>query len=326
MALGGALTRPRLTVLAGGVGAARFLSGLVEAAPGAEITVIGNTADDFEVHGLHVSPDLDTVAYTLAGHADVQRGWGLAGESWTTLRQLRRLGGETWFQLGDLDLATHLRRTELLRAGFTLSAATSELCERLGVPVRLLPMTDDRVESRVLTEDGRDLHLQEFLVREAARPPIREVVLRGAAQARAPQEVLRALASADAILFAPSNPVISIGPILAVPGVTQAVRAHPLVAAVSPIVAGRAIKGPAVEMLRSRGLDPSALGVAQAYRGLAHLLVLDEADRELSAQISDLGMRVHTCPTLMVDRAARRRLAEEVLASLAPLAGAGSRP
>lgn len=306
------------------MGAARFLSGLVEAAPEAEITVIGNTADDFEVHGLHVSPDLDTVAYTLAGYADVRRGWGLAGESWTTLRQLERLGGETWFQLGDLDLATHLRRTELLRAGFTLTAATLELCDRLRVPVRLLPMTDDRVESRVRTEDGRDLHLQEYLVREAAQPRIAEVVLRGASRARAPQEVLGALASADAILFAPSNPVISIGPILAVPGVAEAVRAHPLVAAVSPIVAGRAIKGPAVEMLRSRGLEPSAVGVAQAYRGLAHLLVVDEVDENLSGPIADLGMRVHTCPTLMVDRAARRRLAEEVLAALAPLTGAGS--
>ena len=305
------------------MGAARFLSGLLEAAPGAEITVIGNTADDFEVHGLHVSPDLDTVAYTLSGHADLRRGWGLEGESWTTLRQLERLGGETWFQLGDLDLATHLRRTELLRAGFSLTAATQELCDRLRVPVRLLPMTDDRVESRVRTEDGRDLHLQEYLVREGAQPPIREVVLRGAIRSRAPQEVLRSLASADAILFAPSNPVISIGPILAVPGVAEAVRGHPLVAAVSPIVAGRAIKGPAVEMLRSRGLSPSALGVAQAYRGLAHLLVVDEADRDLSGPIAELGMRVHTCPTLMVDGAARRRLAEEVLAALAPLTGAG---
>ncbi len=306
------------------MGGARFLSGLVEAAPSAEITVIGNTADDFEVHGLHVSPDLDTVAYTLSGHADARRGWGLARESWTTLRQLGRLGGETWFQLGDLDLATHLRRTELLRAGFSLSVATKELCDRLGVPVRLLPMTDDRVESRVHTEDGRDLHLQEYLVREAAQPAIREVVLLGASRARAPQEVLEALASADAILFAPSNPVISIGPILAIPGVAEAVRAHPLVAAVSPIVAGRAIKGPAVEMLRSRGLDPSAVGVAQAYRGLAHLLVVDEADRDLSGRIAALGMRVHICPTLMVDGAARRRLAEEVLTALAPLAGAGS--
>jgi LPPG:FO 2-phospho-L-lactate transferase len=306
------------------VGGARFLSGLVEAAPTAEITVIGNTGDDFEVHGLHVSPDLDTVAYTLSGHADARRGWGLAGESWTTLGQLRRLGGETWFQLGDLDLATHLRRTELLRAGLSLSAATKQLCERLGVPVRLLPMTDDRVESRVQTEDGRDLHLQEYLVREAARPAIREVVLRGASQARAPRAVLDALASADAIIFAPSNPVISIGPILAVPGVAEAVRAHPLVAAVSPIVAGRAIKGPAVEMLRSRGLDPSALGVAQAYRGLVHLLVVDEVDHDLSRPISDLGVQVHTCPTLMADGAARRRLAEEVLNALAPLAGAGT--
>ena len=318
--------RLRLTVLAGGVGAARFLSGLVEAAPTADITVIGNTADDFEVHGLHVSPDLDSVAYTLSGQADQVRGWGLAEETWTTLTRLGQLGGETWFQLGDLDLATHLRRTELLRAGLGLTAATAELCRRLGVPVRLLPMTDDEVTSRVHTQDGRDLHLQEYLVREGARPPIREVEVRGASRAMTPRGVLEAIAAADAVLIAPSNPVISIGPILSLPGVEQAVRAHPLVAAVSPIVAGRAIKGPAVEMMRAQGWPPSALGVALAYRGLVDLMVVDAADQELAGEFAELGMRVHFCPTLMADQGARRRLAQEVLSALGltEKAGAGS--
>lgn len=305
----------RLTVLAGGVGAARFLAGLVAAAPGAEITVLGNTGDDFEVHGLHVSPDLDSVAYTLSGRGDEARGWGLAGETWNALSGLAELGAETWFQLGDRDLATHLRRTSLLRAGWPLSRVTAEIAGSLGVPVRLLPMSDRPVTTRIELADGRDLHLQEYLVREGARPPIRSVRFEGAAEAGPGPGVLEAIAAADLVVIAPSNPVISIGPILALPGMRQAVaRAFPVVA-VSPIVAGRAIRGPAVQMLQALGLPATALGVAMVYRGLADLLVVDSADRELSPEIAELGLAVHCCGTLMTDADARRRLAAEVLAA-----------
>ncbi len=313
----------RLTVLAGGVGAARFIAGLVEAAPRAEITVVGNTGDDFLVHGLHVSPDLDTVTYTLSGRADEVRGWGLAGETWATLSRLRELGAETWFQLGDLDLATHLRRTALLQAGWPLSAVTAELCQRLSVPVRLIPMSDQPVTTRVHLEDGRDLHLQEYLVREEATPPIRSVEFQGVGEASPGPGVLEAISGADLVLIAPSNPVISIGPILAVPGVRSAVVAARRVAAVSPIIAGRAIKGPAVAMMLAEGLPASALGVALAYRELIDLMVIDGADSGLAAEISALGPRVHSCPTLMTDQGARRRLATEVLraAGVTPAAG-----
>ncbi|MGA9775233.1 MAG: 2-phospho-L-lactate transferase [Candidatus Dormiibacterota bacterium] len=313
----------RLTVLAGGVGAARFIAGLVAAAPQAEITVVGNTGDDFLVHGLHVSPDLDTVAYTLSGRADEVRGWGLAGETWATLSRLRELGAETWFQLGDLDLATHLRRTALLQAGWPLSAVTAELCQRLSVPARLIPMSDQPVTTRVHLEDGRDLHLQEYLVREEAAPPIRSVEFQGVEEASPGPGVLEAISGADLVLIAPSNPVISIGPILAVPGVRPAVVAARRVAAVSPIVAGRAIKGPAVAMMLAEGLPASALGVALAYRELIDLMVIDRADSGLAAEISALGLRVHSCPTLMTDQRARRRLAAEVLraAGVTPAAG-----
>ncbi|HUY61866.1 MAG TPA: 2-phospho-L-lactate transferase CofD family protein, partial [Candidatus Dormibacteraeota bacterium] len=211
-----------IVVLAGGVGAARFLRGLVAAAPGAAITVIGNTGDDVVVHGLHVSPDLDTVAYTLGGLADLERGWGLAGETWVVGERLGRLGADTWFQLGDRDLATHLWRSEQLRQGRPLSAVTAALAERLGLPVRLLPMTDQPVTTRVHTADGRDLHIQEFFVRERCLPAIARVEYRGIDRARPAPGVLAALAAAAVVVLAPSNPIMSLGPILALPGVRAA--------------------------------------------------------------------------------------------------------
>lgn len=307
------MTSQHLVVLAGGVGGARFLRGLVAAVPQAEITVIGNTADDIDIHGLHVSPDLDTVTYTLSGLADEGRGWGLADESWRTLRRLERLGEDTWFQLGDLDLATHLFRAGRLARGDSISQVTSALATRLGLPVRLLPMSDQRVTTRVHTADGRDLHLQEYLVREGCRPEVRSLEYRGAAAAGPAPGVLPALRSADLLILAPSNPFISIGPILAVPGLGDAVRASGRVVAVSPIVQGRAVKGPAAAMLRAAGLPVSALGVAMHYRGLIQALVFDDRDRELAPEVEALGIAAHPCDTLMVDGAARRNLALAVL-------------
>ena len=302
-------------MLAGGIGAARFLAGLVAVAPAAEITVIGNTGDDFTVHGLHVSPDLDSVSYTLAGIGDPGRGWGLRGETWAALGQLGRLGEETWFQLGDLDLATHILRTEHLHRGRPLSEVTGDLGQRLELPIRLLPMTDQAVTTRVHTTDGRDLHIQEYLVREGCRPEIATFEFRGAERAQPGPGVLEAIRAADVVLLAPSNPIISIGPILAVPGIRVQVAAAAQVTAVSPIVSGRAIKGPAVAMLAALGLPASPAGVASCYSDLIQLLVIDELDRERRAEVEAMGIRTHVCDTMMVDQMAQARLAEAVLAA-----------
>ncbi len=303
-------------MLAGGVGASRFLEGLRRSLPQARITAIGNTADDFEVHGLHVSPDLDTVTYTLAGLADLERGWGLAGETWSALGQLEQLGAETWFQLGDRDLATHIWRTDQLRHGRTLTQVTARLGARLQLPVELIPMSDQAVTSRVHTTDGRDLHIQEFLVRERCAPKIARIDYLGAARARPAPGVVEALRDAELVLIAPSNPIISIGPILAVPGIRAELQAAAEVAAVSPIVAGSAIKGPAVEMLLAAGVEPSAFGVASLYRDFLGTMVVDNQDRELVPRIEELGLRAFACDTLMVDAAARLGLARQVLAAV----------
>lgn len=303
-------------MLAGGVGAARFLDGLVRATPEARITVVGNTGDDFQVHGLHVSPDLDTVSYSLSGLGDWERGWGLRQETFAALGQFRRLGEEDWFQIGDRDLATHVWRTEQLRRGRRLSEVTRLLAERLSLPLQLLPMTDHTVTTRVHTQDGRDLHLQEYLVRERCQPAIARIEFRGVERARPGPGVLEAIREADLVLIAPSNPVISIGPILALPGVRAELQAAARVLAVSPIVQGRALKGPAVQMLSSLGVEASASGVAQLYADVATDFVLDQEDRSEAAAVSELGLRPHLCHTVMTDAAARLRLAREALAAV----------
>ena len=309
--------RTKLVVLAGGVGAARFLAGLVAVAPDAELTVIGNTGDDFTVHGLHISPDLDTVSYSLAGLGDWERGWGLRGETWAAAEQFAFLGDDTWFQLGDRDLATHVWRTEQLRRGRPLSEVTGKLAERLRLGFTLLPMTDQAVATRVLTTDGRDLHIQEYLVREACQPEIARIEYRGIERARPAPAVREAISNADLVVIAPSNPVISIGPILAVAGLRAEVAAAAQVIAVSPIVGGRAVKGPAVPMLESLGVAPSATGVAGLYADLISGLVLDQVDAELAGEVAALGIRPHLCDTLMVDQKARERLAGAVLEAAA---------
>lgn len=315
----------RLVVLAGGVGAARFLAGLVAVAPEAQLTVIGNTGDDFTVHGLHISPDLDTVTYSLAGLADWERGWGLRGETWGAAEQFHRLGDDTWFQLGDRDLATHVWRTEQLRRGRPLSEVTSRLAERLQLGFTLLPMTDQPVTTRVLTADGRDLHIQEYLVREACEPAIRTIEYRGIERAQPGPGVREAIRAADLVVIAPSNPVISIGPILAVPGLRAELIAAAQLIAVSPIVAGAAVKGPAVAMLQSMGVAPTVAGVATLYADLISDLVIDQQDAGLAAAVSAQGVRPYLTDTLMVDQPARERLAAAVLeaASLVSATTAG---
>ena len=292
-----------LVALAGGVGAAKFLRGLLRVHDPDDLVVVGNTADDLRMHGLAISPDLDSVAYTLAGLADEERGWGLAGETWSVREALVRLGEPGWFALGDRDLATHLLRTRLLHEGATLTQATAELCRRLRVPVRLLPMSDQRVETRVEVDgpDGpEDLGFQEYWVGRQARDPVRRVRFEGVEDARPAPGVLEAVAAARGIVICPSNPVVSIAPILAVPGIRQAIRAAPCrVVAVTPIVGGAPVRGMADKLLPAWGAEVSARGVAGLYAGLADAFVLDAVDAAQAAAVAGLGLAPVVVPTLM---------------------------
>jgi LPPG:FO 2-phospho-L-lactate transferase len=302
-----------ITVLAGGVGAAKFLRGLIDVVDPASVTVIGNTADDEAFLGLHVSPDLDTVVYTLADVVNPEQGWGRADETFHVLEQARRLGEEAWFLLGDKDIATHLLRTRLLREGRSLSEATGRLARAFGLRCRLLPMSDDRVRTIVATDAG-ELSFQEYFVRRRQQDEVRALRFDGAEGARPAPGVLEAIADADAVIVAPSNPLVSIGPILAVPGVRKAlVETKAAVAAVSPIVGGQAIKGPADRMLASLGHDVNATGVARLYADFLDVLVLDRQDAALAPEVESLGVRAAVTDTIMRDAASRRALAEATL-------------
>jgi LPPG:FO 2-phospho-L-lactate transferase len=309
-----------LVALAGGVGAARFLRGLLRVHDPGGVVVVGNTGDDLRMHGLAVSPDLDSVAYTLAGLADEERGWGLAGETWNVREALVRLGEPGWFALGDRDIATHLLRTRLLAEGATLSAATAVLCRRLGVPVRLLPMSDQPVQTRVEVDgpDGpEDLGFQEWWVGRQARDPVRRVRFEGVERARPAPGVLEAIAAAGGIVLCPSNPVVSIAPILAVPGVRAAVQAAPgRVVAVTPIVGGAPVRGMADRLLPAWGVEVSARGVAGLYAGLADAFVLDAVDADQAGDVAALGLEPVVVPTLMRTVEDAAALAKAALAAL----------
>ena len=302
----------KVTALAGGTGAAKLLRGLVRVVDAGDVTIIGNTGDDTQVWGLHVSPDLDTVMYALAGRLDVARGWGLADESFHCLDSMGALGGDTWFNLGDRDLATHLVRTHALRAGRSLSEVTAELARRVGVVARILPMSDDPVRTRIETPDGW-LDFQEYFVREKAQPAVRAVAYVGAEQARAAPGVVDAIRAADLVLVCPSNPVTSVGPILAVPGVTEALGASRTVVGVSPIIGGAPVSGPAGTLMRARALEVSAAGVATAYAPWLRTLVVDASDPGAAAAVSRLGVRPVVANTLMTDRASEIALARAVI-------------
>jgi LPPG:FO 2-phospho-L-lactate transferase len=305
-----------IVVLAGGVGAARFLQGLVQVVPPADLTVVVNTADDLELHGLHVSPDLDSVLYHLAGLADEARGWGVRDETFHALDMLGCYGAETWFRLGDRDLATHVQRTLLLRQGFPLSAATDRLRRALGVECALLPMTDDRVETQVQTPDGW-LPFQVYFVQRQCADTVLGVAFRGVDDAAPGPGVVEAIGAADGVILAPSNPIVSLGPLLAVPGVQPALRdtAAP-VAAISPIVGGAAIKGPADRMLRDLGHEVSAVGVAAHYGDLLDAFVLDTVDAALAPRVEALGMRALVTNTIMRGPAEKAALARAAVAAL----------
>jgi LPPG:FO 2-phospho-L-lactate transferase len=311
-----------LVALAGGVGAARFLRGLVRVVPPADVTAVVNTADDDVFHGLSVSPDLDSVTYTLADASNEAQGWGLEGETFATLGALARYGVPTWFGLGDKDIATHLFRTERLRAGASLSQVTAEIAAAWGVETRLVPMTDDRVATRITVRDEqgatREIAMQEWFVRERAQSPVVSVRFDGAADARPAPGILDALHDASSIVICPSNPIISIGPILAVPGIRDALvarREH--VVAVSPIVGGAPVRGPADRLMGPLGVDVSCVGVAQAYREVAGALVIDAVDRDRAAEVEALGVHAVVTDTIMRSPEVAAALARETLAAVA---------
>ena len=307
----------RIAALAGGVGAAKFLSGLVEVVAPRDVTVVVNTGDDFEWHGLYVCPDLDTVVYTLAGLAHPETGWGVRGDTFQALGRLEELGCEAWFRIGDRDLATHVYRTERLRAGASLGEVTGALASRNRVASAVLPMSDAPVRTRVDTERGT-LAFQDYFVRQRAEPRVSGFSFEGIDAATPAPGVLEALRDASAVIVCPSNPFISIGPILAVPGIREALReTEARVVAITPIVAGRALKGPTDRMLRDMGLEVSALAVARMYRDFAGTFVLDRRDGALAAAVGDLGIDARTAETVMDSPAARTALARSVLEMLA---------
>jgi LPPG:FO 2-phospho-L-lactate transferase len=307
----------KVVLLSGGVGGARFAVGVVEAAGAGALTVIGNVGDDLEVLGLHVSPDLDSLLYTLAGVGDDERGWGRADETWNALETVAELGGEAWFRLGDRDLGLHLVRTEALRRGEPLSAVTRRLAVGFGLESTLLPATDDPVRTWVETPAG-PLPFQDWFVRRGHRDPVDGVRFDGAESARPAPGVLEAIGEGELLLIAPSNPFVSIGPIVAVPGIREALasRRVPCVA-VSPLIGGRAVKGPAAEMLARLCGGTGATQVTQCYLGLIDALVFDEADAADADGVAALGVRPIVTSTLMSDRDAARRLAEAALEAAA---------
>jgi LPPG:FO 2-phospho-L-lactate transferase len=307
----------KVVALAGGVGAGKFLRGLVRAVPPTDVTVIVNTGDDLDLHGLRVCPDLDSVTYWLGDVADRERGWGRRDETFRTLEELRTFTpDDAWFALGDLDLATHLERTRLLAEGMPLSAATRAIATRFGVAARILPMSDDRVETRmdvVQAGEERDLHFQEYWVRRGAQDEVKAIRFAGVDGALPAPGVLEEISTSDAVLLCPSNPVVSTGPILAVPGIREAVAARPVVG-ISPIVGGRPLAGMADRLMPVVGLEVSAVGAARAYAGLLDAWVIDAADERLADHVRDeLGVRVAVTDTVMRDDGIAEAIARRAL-------------
>lgn len=302
---------PTVAAIAGGVGGAKLVDGLARDLPLRDLAVVVNTGDDFEHFGLWISPDLDTVCYTLAGIANPETGWGRAGERWQAMETVEMLGGPIWFRLGDRDLGTHLERTRRLRAGDPLSAITRAFCRAWGVETRVMPMSDQPVATRVHTLEG-ELSFQEYFVQRACAPRVEGFQFEGAAQAQPAPGVLSAIAQADLIVICPSNPWVSVDPVLAVPGIRQALCERPVVA-VSPIVGGQALKGPAAKMYREMGMQPSPVAVARHYGDLLNGFVMDQVDREQAPAVEALGMPVLVAQTIMRSERDRQRLAQQTL-------------
>lgn len=301
-----------VTALAGGVGGSKLLVGLQDALPPGDLTAIVNTADDATMYGVHVSPDVDIVTYWLSGRADEERGWGIKDDTFDLVAGLERLGVDAWFRLGDADFATCLFRTIRIQEGATLSAVSDDVRRRLDVSTRILPMSDDPVRTRIVTDDGRTLEFQEYFVKERQEPAVREVRFAGIADAKPGPGVIDAIKDADKIILCPSNPVVSLAPILALAGVRDALREHPHVVAVSPIIGGRALKGPADRMLPAVGADVSASGVAKLYADLCDVFVVDNADIE-ELHLIQPPLQAVALDTVMHERVVSRRLAQALL-------------
>ncbi len=307
----------RLVALSGGVGGAKLVSGLSQIIPAQELTIIANTGDDFRWHGLLVCPDLDTIVYTLSGLASQDKGWGVDGDTFHCLNRLRELGGEDWFRVGDRDFATHIYRTELLAAGWSLTDVTRRFCTSNGIRAAVLPMTDSPVPTMVHTEDGT-MAFQDYFVRHRCEPHVRGFTFQGIESARPAAGLMDALYAAEGIILCPSNPFISIGPILGVPGIRTALRqTEAKVIAVSPIIAGEAVKGPAAAMLSQLGHEVSAAGVAALYDDFLDLLILDSRDNELVPRLSSSGLETLTTQTMMETEASRTQLAGHIVRWLA---------
>ena len=292
-----------ICVLAGGVGAARLLNGLKDVLPSEEITALINTGDDAIMHGLYICPDIDTVTYTLAGVNNVETGWGLQGETWVAMESLKKLGGETWFNLGDKDLATHLYRTARLSEGVGLKEITKEIASAMGISVNLLPMTEDRVETMVtLLESGDEISFQEYFVKHRHEVPISSVRFNGSQEAQATHGVIDAIREAEVVIIAPSNPLVSIAPIFSIPEISNALKERKEdVVAVSPIVAGSALKGPADRLLNELGYEASVEGVAKYYQDWINTLIIDKADFDSVENIESLGINCVSTETVMSD-------------------------
>jgi len=305
-----------ITALAGGVGAARFLQGLIKIVPEKELTVIVNTGDDIQLHGLHISPDLDIIMYTLAGIVDEEKGWGIRGDTFNCLELLQKYGYETWFKLGDRDLATHIHRTSLLKGGLSLSEATSKLCQSLGLEVKLLPMTNDKFETHIRT-DKDTVHFQEYLVKRSAQDKVIDVVFEGAEKAQPAPGVIDSILNADTIIVCPSNPIVSIGTILSVKGVRDGLgKTRAKVAAISPIVGGAPIKGPADKLMQGLGLEVSAYSVAYLYRDFLDVFIFDNIDRREKKRIEELGLQAIVTNTIMKSPRDKVQLARAALKSV----------
>jgi LPPG:FO 2-phospho-L-lactate transferase len=306
-----------ITVLTGGTGGAKFVDGLRQVVPPEQLTLIVNTGDDLLWWGLYVSPDLDSITYVLAGMLSRERGWGVKGDTFFCLQHMGQLGQPIWFHAGDRDLAVHILRSKLMAEGKTLSEVTAEICDKLGVKARILPMSNSRVETRVGTPIG-ELSFEEYFVQRWYQDPVESVRFAGAADAEPAPGVLEAILSADVVLLAPSNPITSVGPILAVPGVRDALqKTKGRIAAVSPIVGGEAVAGPAGILMTSQGLPVSIAGVAEAYHDFLDVLVVDVRDAQAAEILRQTGVRVHVAKTIMQTSEDKANLASEVLSAVA---------
>jgi LPPG:FO 2-phospho-L-lactate transferase len=303
----------RITALAGGVGAARFLDGLVRVTNPEDITVIVNVGDDYEIYGLYISPDIDTVIYTLAGIADDVKGWGIRGDTFNCLDMLSRYGVETWFKIGDRDMAIHIFRTMLLRRGLKLQEVTDIIRRKLNVKVRVIPMTNDRVETIILTDSGL-ISFQEYFVKRGFQDEVKGIIYRGIERAKPADGVIESIMNADGVIICPSNPIVSIGTIISINGVREALReTKAKTIGISPIIGGAAVKGPADKMLKEIGLEPSAYTIAELYRDFLDIFVIDKADINLKDKIEGIGIKVYVTNTLMKSVEDKVRIAREVL-------------